>query len=307
MFAALTLFLVIAFSRAARAENLTISPEAKAAMDKIYEGDPDAALQTARSLEQARPDHPEGYLLEAEAVWWKRYCAACEIKYGMVDAWKREKDNDDIAYLALIARVTALAEQQLAKSETAEMHVYAGMGWALQARVYGLREENRNAARAAVKARAEMIRALQIDPQMADATAALGVYNYFVDTLPSIVKMLRFFMGIPGGNKEQGIEQMRVGMDKGIILAVEARYILARNLRMYDHDYEQALEVTEPLLARYPRSPLFQLLAGNLNAEMGRNAQAAPFFQSALQTSIPDTVCAARIREIATAFLGTLH
>jgi tetratricopeptide (TPR) repeat protein len=303
----LALFLAVLLPVTARAENLTISPEAKAAMDKIYEGDPDAALRTAQSIEQARPDDPEGYLLEAEATWWKRYCAACEIKYGMVDAWKREKNADDASYLTLAARVTSLAEQQLAKSETAEMHVYAGMGWALQVRVYGLREENRSAARAAVKARAEMIRALQIDPGMADATAALGIYNYFVDTLPSIVKMLRFFMGIPGGNKEQGIEQMRVGMDNGILLAVEVRYILARNLRTYDHDYEQALKVTEPLLARYPRSPMFQLLAGNLNAELGRNAQAGQFFHSALQTSIPDTVCEAKIREIAKAFLGTLH
>jgi tetratricopeptide (TPR) repeat protein len=174
-------------------------------------------------------------------------------------------------------------------------------------RVYGLREENRNAAHAAVKARAEMIRALQIDPEMADATAALGIYNYYVDTLPSVVKMLRFFMGIPGGNKDQGLEQMRVGMEKGVLLAVEVRYILGRNLRTYDHDYEQALKVAEPLLARYPRSPLFQLLAGNLNAELGRNALAAQYFHSALQTSIPDTACAARIHEIADAFLATLH
>ena len=40
-----------------------------------------------------------------------------------------------------------------------------------------------------------MLRALELDPQMADATAVLGVYNYYVDTLSGIVKLLRVFHG----------------------------------------------------------------------------------------------------------------
>ena len=50
------------------------------------------------------PDHPEGYVLEGEALWWKRYCAACEIKYGMFEAWKHEKRPEDDAYLELADR-----------------------------------------------------------------------------------------------------------------------------------------------------------------------------------------------------------
>ena len=193
-------------------------------MDAIYGGDPDAAIPIARDVQQAQPDHPLGYLLEAEALWWKRYCAACEIKYGMVEAWKRGKEPEDEAYLALADKEINAAEARLAKSETAEMHVYAGMGYALKARVYGLRSENRNVARVAVKGRAEMLRALELDPQMADATAVLGVYNYYVDTLSPIVKLLRVFMGIPGGSKEEGVKQLEVGMNQGVLMAVDARF-----------------------------------------------------------------------------------
>src|ERR1700694_4291070 len=136
-------FLAALLASPVRAGNISLPPEAVQAMDKIYAGDPDAAIAIAHTLEQAQPDHPLGYLLEGQARWWKRYCAACEIKYGMVEAWKRTKEPEDDAYLMLADKVIDAAEGQLAKSDTAEMHVYAGIGWNLKARVYLLRGENR--------------------------------------------------------------------------------------------------------------------------------------------------------------------
>ncbi|MFI5106870.1 MAG: hypothetical protein ACHP79_18250, partial [Terriglobales bacterium] len=88
-------------SPATCAGGLTISAEAQRAMDKIYAGDPDGAIPLVRALQQAQPEHPLGYALEGEALWWKRYCGALEIKYGMVDSWKRSREPGDDAYLRL--------------------------------------------------------------------------------------------------------------------------------------------------------------------------------------------------------------
>lgn len=307
-FITLCAILIAAFAApSARASGIALPPEALRAMDKIYGGDPDAAITIAHDFEQALPDHPLGYLIEGEAKWWKRYCAACEIKYGILEAWKHTKDADDSAYLALTGKVTTLAEAQLAKSETSEMHTYAGLGWALQVRVYAIRGENRAAARAGVNGRAEMLAALKLDPEMADATAALGIYNYYVDTLSPLVKLLRIFMGIPGGDKQLGINQMEIGMNRGSFLAVDIRFILARSLRTYDQKYEQALSVGEPLVARYPQNPVFLLLLGNLNAELSRNAKALEYFRAVQNASISDSVCAARMRDLANSFLASVH
>ena len=125
-------FVAALFAASAFGTGITLPPKAMQALDKIYSGDPDAAIAMARDIEQAQPDHPLGYLIESEAKWWKRYCAACEIKYGILEAWKRSKEPDDGDYLALTGKVTTLAEAQLAKSDTAEMRTYAGLGWALQ-------------------------------------------------------------------------------------------------------------------------------------------------------------------------------
>ena len=91
-------------------------------------------------------------------------------------------------------------------------------------------------------------------------------------------------MGIPGGDKQTGVEQMETGMNQGLFLAVDARFVLARALRTYDQKYERALAVAEPLVARYPHNPMFLLLAGNLNAELGRKDKASEYFHAALAT-----------------------
>jgi len=85
------------------------------------------------------------------------------------------------------------------------MQFYAGMAEASAARLYGLRAENRNTARSGVRAREHFLRAKALDPGLADVDLGLGLYNYYVDTLSSLARILRFFMGIPGGSKQEGI------------------------------------------------------------------------------------------------------
>ena len=304
--------LLLAGVRTATAQTAALPPTASQAMQKIYDGDTEGALALLKSLQASQPENPLGFLLEAEAHWWQIYCANSSVKYGMIDDWKRGKKPEDESYLALADQVIELSRIQIEKSNSAEMHVYAGSGYALKTRMYALQGENRAVAHAGVSARTEFLHALEIDPQNADATAGLGLYNYYVDSLSSAVKVLRFFMGIPGGDRKEGIRQMEIGIDHGVLTPVEMRFYLAKNLRNFDFDYEQALRVAEPLSARYPGNLVFQLLVGNLNVDLGRNEQAAQHFRAALETP-PHADCSfcprceARVHEIARSFLESSH
>jgi tetratricopeptide (TPR) repeat protein len=298
---------VLALSSAAGAGEIVVPPEAKEALANIYNGQPELAIPIAHFLEQSQPDHPLGYLIEAEAEWWNIYCAACQIKYGMADDWSHGRRPTHDAYLALADKVIQTAKARIAQNDTAEMHVYVGLGWALKARVYDERDEHRNVARSGVAARAEFLRALQLDPETPDATAGLGLYNYYVDTLSPIVKLLRFFMGIPGGNKDDGIRQMKEGAKNGVLFATDTRYYLAKNLRTFDLRYADALEVAQPLVDAHPHNPIFLLLAGNLNQELGQTQKAAEYFQAALDSPNANAECAGRVKELANSFLSSLN
>lgn len=307
------LFCILGIARPlpTRADGPRLPPEAVRAIDKIYAGDTQGAITILRTIQVLQPENPVGYLLEAEAEWWQIYCDNSEVKYGMVDAWKRGKKEEDEKYLALVDKAIDMANAQIRKSDTAEMHLYAGNGFALKARMYALRGEYRAVAHAGVAARSEFLHALEIDPQMADATAGLGLYNYYVDSLSSAVKVLRFFMGIPGGDRSEGIRQMEVGIERGVLSQVTMRFYLAKNLRTFDREYERALSVGEPLGTRFPQNAMFQLLLGNLNAELGRTEKASEHFRAAEQVSSANhadcptcLTCKSHIREIADSFLG---
>jgi tetratricopeptide (TPR) repeat protein len=290
----------------ARAGTLDANPEAFEVLEKIYSGNLESAREDAIRLEQERPEDPLGYLLESDAMWWKIWCMSAEFKYGMTFPRHRAKLAADRRYLELAAKVSALAEAQIAEHETAEMEFYAGMGDALAARLYGLRGEGRNTARAGVRAREHLLRAIALDPQLADADFGLGLYNYYIDTLSSAARILRFFMGIPGGSKRDGIRQLHHAMDDGVLAPAEARFYLAINLHNYDLQYERALEIIGPLAEKYPSNPLFQLARGDLYAKLGRMPHAVECYRAAQAAPVRDPECAAHVQELARASLAAL-
>lgn len=290
----------------ARAARLSAPPAAFAVLEKIYSGDTDSALAQARHMQQEQPEHPLGYLLEGEALWWRIWCTSTDFKWGMSDARRRPKLAADQHYIDLAAKVSRLAEGQLKQHETSEMQFYAGMGDAMAARLYGLRFENRNAARAGVRARQHFLRALSLDPELADADLGLGLYNYYVDTLSTIARMLRFFMGIPGGSKQDGIRQLQTAIAEGVLTSDVARFYLALNLHRYDQRYELALAVISPLAEKYPSNPLFQLGRGDLLAKLGRKEQALACYRAAQAIDVHDSECRERIQQLARASLASL-
>lgn len=294
--------------RAARASNLNIPPEASRAIELMYNGKTEEAIALARQLETERPEHPLGYLIEADILWWNIYCKWSERKYNTIDAWShtRPADADDDAELALADKVSTLAEAAIAKSDTAEMELYAGLGYASRARLLGLRYEKMPVARAGVEGRKHLLRCLELDPEMADAYLGLGLYNYYVDTLSAMAKVLRFFMGIPGGDKHDGLRQLEIASTKGRLTPMEARFNMAKSLRNYDFDYARAERAAAPLLEAHPGNCIFLLLAGDIEQKLGHTEEASAKFRSVESSSWDNSACAERAHKLATEALATL-
>lgn len=260
---------------------LTLPSGTDKILNDIYSGRLDLAVSETQQMQQRAPDHPLAYILEAEALWWKIWCSSAEFKYGMTMPRHRERIASDQRYLDVSAKALAIAEARLKEKESAEMYFYAGMAEAAVSRLYGLRWEYRNTARAGVHARDSFVRALALDPQLADADMGLGLYDYYVDTLSAMARVMRFFMGIPGGTKTEGIQLLYRSIRSGQLTPVISRFYLAINLHNYDQRYEEALFVITPLVENYPDNPLFWLAQGDLFGKLGRKAQALQAYRAA--------------------------
>ncbi len=292
----------------ARASELDIPLDAKEAIHLMYMGKPDDAVALAQKLEAARPDHPLGYLIEADVLWWNIYCKWSERKYNTIDAWShtRPADDDDNAELALADKVAHLAEADIAKLDTAEMELYAGLGYAARARLLGLRFEKMPVARAGVEARKHLLRCLELDPNMSDAYLGLGLYNYYVDTLSAMAKILRVFMGIPGGDKRVGLRQLEIASTQGELTQVEARFNMAKSLRNYDRDYARAEQAAAPLFTEHPGNCIFLLLGGDIEQKLGHTEEAAAKFRAASTALWGEAKCAERAHKLASEALAAL-
>jgi predicted Zn-dependent protease len=141
---------------------------------------------------------------------------------------------------------------------------------------------------------------------MADAYLGLGLYNYYVDTLSALAKILRFFMGIPGGDKREGLRQLEIASTKGELTQMEARFNMAKSLRNYDFDYARAEKAAAPLLAAYPDNCIFLLLAGDVEEKLGHKEEAAARFSAAAEAQWEDSACAQRAHKLAEEALATL-
>jgi len=294
------------FSAPARADRLRVDPQIIAVADQIYSGDFEGGRAGALRLQKEQPEDPIAYLLEAEALAWQTWCTSAEFKYGMTFPRHRAKLPADRHYFELAAKATALAEKKIAEHDSAEMEFYAGMGDALASRLYGLRGEGRNTARAGVRAREHLLRAKAMNADLADADFGLGLYNYYIDTLSAAARVLRFFMGIPGGSKKEGIRQLQHAIEKGVLVPPEARFYLAINLHNYDQQYERALEVISPLVEKYPSNALFQLARGDLFAKLGSKEKARDCYRAAGAVSLSDPECQQDVQKLVQAALAAL-
>ena len=289
-----------------RAGQLSLPRETPAILEKIYSFDLEGAQAAAKQMQKDQPDDPLGYLLESDALWWRLWCTAAEFKYGMSDARRRAKLPADQHYFALAATASSLASAELKRQESAEMQLYAGMADAAAARLYALRGENRNTARFGVRARDHFLSAKTLDPNLADADFGLGLYNYYVDTLSAAAKILRFFMGIPGGSKQEGVRLLEHAIADGVLTPSIARLYLAMNLHRYDQQYKRALTIINPLAEKYPSNPLFQLARGDLFAKLDRKAQALECYRAAATLPVREPECQARIQQLARASISAL-
>ena len=74
-----------------------------------------------------------------------------------------------------------------------------------------------------------------------------------------MLKLVRWLLLLPGGNKAEGMKQMLQARERGTLLKAEAAYQLHLIDLWYEHKPDHALGLLGELRARYPHNPLFVL------------------------------------------------
>jgi tetratricopeptide (TPR) repeat protein len=240
---------------------LTHAPLLARAYDLVYDADfAGAEAELKRACGPAPAQACE--VVSVAAQWWRLY----------LDIDNR---SNDAAFTARLRAVIASGEQWASREPArAEAWLYLGAAYGVRVQYHAQRFEFLAAARDGKRIKNALERALALDPGLEDANAGLGLYQYYADIAPSVIKILRWFLGLPGGDKAKGLAQLHRARQRGVLLKAEAAYQLHFIDLWYENKSGEAIDLLGDLRARYPHNPVFLLNAAQAH-EIFRSDRAA--------------------------------
>jgi len=237
-------WLAVAGAAAVAASGLTEAPRLAAVYDSILGAQFDRAeAQLAATCPPAPAEACAA--LRAESVWWQI-----------------QIDPDDRALDARLETLAAAAINAAGawterEPKRAEAWFYLAAAYTPLVQLRVLRHERMSAARAGSKIKDALEQALALDPGLTDAHLGIGLYRYYAAVAPLYTKLLRWLLLLPGGDRADGLKEIRLARDRGALLAGEADYQLALIDLWYEEQPRTALALFESLDARYPENPVF--------------------------------------------------
>ena len=184
-------------------------------------------------------------LLGVVATWWQI----------QLDPHNRSRDDAFLKQADLV--IDGMEKWTKREPTRAEAWFYLGGSVGARAQWRVLRGQMLAAARDGKRIKTALERALEIDPALQDAYFGIGLYHYYADVAPTAAKMLRWLLLLPGGNREQGLQEMLRARRGGQVLRSEADYQLHLVYLWYERQTPRALELLTALAERHPHNPHF--------------------------------------------------
>ncbi len=224
-------------------------PDAKAAVDSIYNFQVEGADQRLSEWKNKYPQHPLWMLMEGMKFWW-------EILSDLQDTSHDEK------FINMMKKADYQASKLLHDQPG---HVDALIIQAISngyiARQHSNREEwisSLNYARKAMNAN-EKFKNQESD--LADIKLAEGLKRYYAAYLPEaypIVKTVSWML--PEGDKEEGLNLLQEASEKAVFARPEATYFLGNIAFNYEKEYVEAVQHFVELQRQYPRNNYYARL-----------------------------------------------
>ena len=187
---------------------------------------------------------------------------ACDALREVALWWEIQQDlsNRQLDAAMQAAATTAIASTRAwtaREPKRGEAWFYLAGAYAPLSQWRVLRNEKLTAARDGIRIKDALERALALDPSLNDAWFGIGLYHYYADVAPAVLKFLRFLLLLPGGNREQGMQEMLRTRQQGQLLRGEADFQMHWLYDWYEERPDRALALLQGLATTYPTNPLF--------------------------------------------------
>jgi tetratricopeptide (TPR) repeat protein len=231
-------------SRSASAGVIPYAPALARCYDAILDARfDDAETEVAKACGPAPPETCA--LMRANSLWWQ------------IQMNPNDRSKDRMFELQIDGVIESIARWTERDSTRADAWFFLGAAYGLRVQFRVLRTERLAAARDGKRIKAALEQAIALEPGLQDAYFGIGMYHYYAGIAPSILKILSWLLGLPGGDRAAGLQEMWRARNRGELLRGEADYQLQVIDLWYEQKPDEALGLLEGLRASYPHNPLF--------------------------------------------------
>lgn len=246
-------------------------PDAKAAVDSIYNFQFDGADQVLSPWKDKYPSHPLWSLIEGMKFWW-------QVLSDLEDPSRDEQ------FVTMMKKANYQAGKLLHRqSSHADALIIQAISNGYIGRQYSNREEWVSSLNYARKALNTYEYLLELQPDMADLKLARGLKFYYAAYLPEaypVVRTVSWFL--PEGDKEKGLRLIREASREAIFARAEATYFLGNINYNYEQNYDAAVQYFEQLHRKYPRNNYYARILLKSYYQRHRYDQALQFIDQTL-------------------------
>jgi len=243
----------------------------EAGKEEIYHFRLDSALNLFRRIQQEYPDFPHGYFYEA---------------YITTVYFSQDETNDslDAALHRVVRHAIRVGEGfKERQPDNPDALYYLGISYGVLGIYHVLNRSYLKGYYYGRKGKNYLEEVVETDSTYYDAYLGLGIFHYYVDMLPGVVKIIARVLGFQG-DRRKGIREIRLTSREGRFFKVEGEFAYAVIRYFLEGNVWEGLKILTRLQNMYPDNPALTLLLGYHYRRMGLVQKAIRYF-----SSVPDT------------------
>ncbi len=200
------------------------------------------------TLKPYAAEHPMVAFGKASVHWWR------------LSVYVLETDpQESKAFLDAGNECIRLSKEKIDKGDpTGEGYLTLGGVSGLLGRWQATNQEWMSAYFTGKKAIKYLRKALKINPQMTDANMGLGIFDYYVATLPAVVRVLAFLGS--NNDKQVGLKELTTAAYEGTYSRTPSKLFLAEIYSNPENKPDKALEILLELRNEFPLSPFIHMM-----------------------------------------------
>ncbi len=257
-------------------------PLASKGFQHFYNLEYDEAIAEFEKEIKAKPDWPDGYNHLAQAIQFRELYRVGALESELVsgnNSFLRRPTADttpetERRFTEAVSQAMRLAQARVSKNPKDTAALYAlGVAYGLRANWnFLIRKKWMDSLRDATQGRKLHNQVTELQPANYDARLMQGAHDYVVGSLPLFYKMLGFLVGFRG-DKEEGIQTLRLVAEKGYWNRVDAKVLLCALYRR-EQRWKDAEPLLEELTRQFPRNYLLWFERAQLYSSLGDKKRA---------------------------------